>query len=134
MGIAEICIVLIVLIVGLPILFRLLKALGPIIAILVAVAVAIGVVALAFNLIGSLIGLAADLLIGPLGLLLVGGGVAFFLYRRWQQRQLSPNGVVTLDEKRKRSGSSTRLEIGDDGEIVTLDELLDEDGEKKKRG
>jgi hypothetical protein len=133
-GILEICIVIMVLIIGLPLLFRILKGLGPIIAVLIAVAVAVGVVALAFNLIGALISTGFELLFGPLGLLLLGGGLAFFLYRRWQQRQLAP-GVVTLDEKKKRTSGTKRLDIGDDGEIVTLDELLDDDdAPKQKRG
>jgi hypothetical protein len=133
-GIAEICIVILVLMIGLPILFRLLKALGPLFAVIIGLALAVGLVVLAVNLIGSLISGAFNLLFGPLGLLLAGGAVTLLLYRRWQSRQLNPGGVVTLDDKRKRTGSSTRLEIGDDGEIVTLDELMDEDGEKKKRG
>lgn len=133
MVIPEFCVVILVLVIGLPILFRLLKALGPIVAILIGIALAVGVVVLAANLVGLLIETSVELLFGPVGIALVVGGLAYAGYRRWQRSQLPP-GVVASDEKRKRTGSSTRLEVGDDGEIVTLDELLDEDGgEKKKR-
>ncbi len=134
MGLAEICIVIFVLIIGLPVLFRLLKALGPLFAVIVGLVLAVGLVVLAVNLIGSLISGAFNLLLGPLGLLLVGGALTFFLYQRWQKRQLPPDGVVTVSEKPKRRIEQP-LEIGDDGEIVTLDELLDDDAiPKKKRG
>ena len=131
MGVAEICIVIFVLIIGLPILFRLLKALGPVIAVLVGIAIAIGIVVLAVNLVGSMISGAFNLLLGPLGVLILGGAAAYFGYRQWQKRQ-ADRTVIFGDEKSKRATS--QIEIGDDGEIVTLDELLDEGEEKKKRG
>jgi hypothetical protein len=130
-GIAEICIIILVVLIGLPILFRLLKALGPVIAVLVGIAVAIGLVVLAANLVGAMVSGAFELLFGPLGLLLVGGVAAFIGYRQWQKRQ-AERTVVFTDEKPKRAAS--RIEVGDDGEIVTLAELLDEGEEKKKRG
>ena len=130
MGVAEICIVIFVLIIGLPILFRLLKALGPVIAVLVGIAIAIGIVVLAVNLVGSMISGAFNLLLGPLGVLILGGAAAYFGYRQWQKRQ-GDRTVIFTDEKPKRAAN--RIEIGDDGEIVTLDELLDEGEEKKKR-
>ncbi|MBL8145526.1 MAG: hypothetical protein JNL34_04000 [Anaerolineae bacterium] len=136
MGVLEICIVIFVLIIGLPLLFRLLKSLGPLIAVLIGLAIVLGVVWLAVNLVGSVVSTAVNLLFGPLGLLLIGGAAAYIAYQQWQKRQIGrPGGArhdtYTWDEKPKRD--KPPIEIGDDGEIVTLDELLDEEQEKKKR-
>jgi hypothetical protein len=138
LGIAEICVVGFLLIVGLPILFKLLgailRALGPLIMLLVAGAIVLGLASLVFGVVSSLISGAVDFATGPVGLLLLLGGGGFLAYREWQKRQgnAPDQGRVYRPEKRKRD--SARLEIGDDGEIVTLDELLDdEDVPKRKR-
>lgn len=135
----EFCVGLLVLLIAVPFLFKLLgatlRALGPLIAVIVGVVVVVGVVALAVNLVGSLVNFAVTQLIGPLGLLLLGGAAVWFGYREWQKRQIGRSGggsTHVWDAKPKRG--STHLEIGDDGEIVTLDELMSEDEpEKKKR-
>ena len=136
----EVCVGILVLLIGLPLLFKLLgaiiRALGPLIAVVFVVAVVLGVVWLAVNLVGSVISTAINLLFGPLGLLLIGGAVAYIAYQQWQKRQIGrPGGVrhdtYIWDEKPKRDRPS--IEIGDDGEIITLDELMDEEQEKKKR-
>ena len=137
----EVCVGILVLLIALPLLFKLLGALlrvlGPLIGIAIVVAVVVGVVALAVNLVGSVVNSAVNVLFGPLGLLLIGGAVAYIAYRQWQKRQIGrPGGArrdtYTWDEKPKRG--KPPIEIGDDGEIVTLDELMDEEPEKKKRG
>lgn len=133
----SICVTLAVLLVAGPLVFKLLGAilrgLGPLIAIAVGLAIALGVVWLAVNMVGSVISTAFNLLFGPLGLLILGGAAAYFGYRQWKKRQYGPagRGVHTWDAKPKRNAPT--IEIGDDGEIVTLDELLDEDAPKKKR-
>jgi hypothetical protein len=134
----EVCITLgAILILG-PIVLRLLgsilRALGPLIMLLVAGAIVLGLASLVFGVVSSLISGAVDFATGPVGLLLLLGGGGFLAYREWQKRQgnAPDQGRVYRPEKRKRD--SARLEIGDDGEIVTLDELLDdEDVPKRKR-
>lgn len=136
----EFCVGLLVLLIAVPFLFKLLgailRALGPLIAVLLGISLVLGIVWLAFNLVRSVVEGAAGLLFGPLGLLLLGGVAAWFGYREWQKRQIGrsrSSSTHVWDAKPKRG--STHLEIGDDGEIVTLEELMDEDEpEKKKRG
>lgn len=141
MGGLELCIVGMVLLIALSMLPRLLKALGPLIATIIGVGLAVGVVWLAYNLVRMMIEGAAGLLFGPIGLLVMGLLVAYFGYRQFQKRQYrasdlgdsSGQGVHTWDAKPKRG--QPPIEIGDDGEIVTLDELMDENKpDKKKRG
>lgn len=132
----EVCVTIAILLIAGPLLLKLfgsiLRGLGPLIAILIGLAVVVGGVALTFTIVRSLIEGAASLIFGPVGLLLLLTGGGYLAYREWNKRQ-TINGVVRAPEKRKRSGS--RLEIGDDGEIVTLDELMDdEDTPKRKRG
>jgi len=133
----EVCVGILVLLIAVPMLFKLLGAmfrvLGPLIAVAIAVAIVLGVVVLAVNLVGSVISTAVNLLFGPLGLLLVGGTAAYFGYQWWKKRQYPsvPHSTRVWDAKPKRGEPS--IEIGDDGEIVTLDELMDDEPEKRKR-
>jgi hypothetical protein len=137
----DICIGLFLLFVVLPVVLKLLgailRALGPLIMLLVAGAIVLGLASLVFGVMSSLITGAFEFATGPVGLLLLLGGGGFLAYREWNKRQgtrrpTTETTEVYTSEKRKRG--SSRLEIGDDGEIVTLDELLDdEDMPKRKR-
>jgi hypothetical protein len=137
----ELCIGLLVLIFFVPLAFKLLgavmRALGPLIMLLVAGAIVLGLASLVFGVMSSLITGAFEFATGPVGLLLLLGGGGFLAYREWNKRQGTrrpPTETTEVYTGEKRKRGSSRLEIGDDGEIVTLDELLDdEDMPKRKR-
>lgn len=135
----EVCIAILALMILGPIFLKLLKglfrALGPLLVLLIAGAIALGFVTLVFNLVTSLISGAVDFATGPVGLLLILGG-GYLGYREFRKRQQSPPDQRRVYHPEKRKRDSSRLELGDDGEIVTLDELLDDDEDlpKQKRG
>lgn len=134
----DVCVTIIAVLILGPIVLRLLGAilrgLGPLLKLAVAAVIVLGIASLAFGLVKSVISGVANLIFGPLGLLLIGGTAVYLAYREWQKRNPAPlsGGDVVAGEKPKRSAS--RIGLGDDGEIVTLDELLGDEPEKRKRG
>lgn len=134
----EICFAIFALMILGPIFFRLLKGLfqvfGQLVAVLIAVVIVLGIIGLVFNLISSLVSGVVNFATGPVGLLLIFGGGGYLVYREWRKRQPGPSEQRRVYHPEKRKRDSSRLELGDDGEIVTLDELLDEgETEKKKK-
>ncbi len=134
----DVCVtILAVLILG-PIALRLLGAilrgLGPLLKLAVAAVIVLGIASVVFGLVKSILSGVVNLIFGPLGLLLLGGAAVYLGYREWQKRSPAPLGSDDMVDADKPKRDASRFDVGDDGEIVTLDELLGDEPEKRKRG